>query len=161
MVQWIWFPHENFYSLSITSSVKYRQWENEHTKLFWLPIILSFHTETRKKPRMHLGNHTPGSRFVGFYCFTSIHDYVIKWKLFSRCWPFVRGIHRSPVMFDVFLMWVRWIIRMKGGLRLHDVHVTSSLCYRATSLDQGYWPCLQRIGACRHYKYYPGLLWKR
>ena len=26
-----------------------------------------------------------------------IHDDVIKWKLFPRYWPFVRGIHRSPV----------------------------------------------------------------
>ena len=25
------------------------------------------------------------------------HDYVIKWKHFPRYWPFVRGIHRSPV----------------------------------------------------------------
>ena len=25
------------------------------------------------------------------------HDDVIKWKLFLRYWPFVRGIHRSPV----------------------------------------------------------------
>ena len=24
------------------------------------------------------------------------HDDVIKWKHFPRCWPFVRGIHRSP-----------------------------------------------------------------
>ena len=38
------------------------------------------------------------------------HDDVIKWKHFPRCWPFVRGIHRSPVnaphkgqqSFDVF-----------------------------------------------------------
>ena len=27
------------------------------------------------------------------YC----HDDVIKWKHFPRYWPFVRGIHRSPV----------------------------------------------------------------
>ena len=27
------------------------------------------------------------------------HDNVIKWKLFPRYWPFVRGIHRSPVIF--------------------------------------------------------------
>ena len=26
-----------------------------------------------------------------------IHDDVIKWKHFRRQWPFVRGIHRSPV----------------------------------------------------------------
>ena len=25
------------------------------------------------------------------------HDDVIKWKYFPRCWPFVRGIHWSPV----------------------------------------------------------------
>ena len=25
------------------------------------------------------------------------HDDVIKWKHFQRYWPFVRGIHRSPV----------------------------------------------------------------
>ena len=30
--------------------------------------------------------------------FTGIsHDDVIKWKQFPRYWPFVRGIHRSPV----------------------------------------------------------------
>ena len=27
----------------------------------------------------------------------SSHDDVIKWKHFPRYWPFVRGIHRSPV----------------------------------------------------------------
>ena len=38
-----------------------------------------------------------------FLCFTRvsnvpvIHDDVIKWKHFPRYWPFVRGIHRSPV----------------------------------------------------------------
>ena len=26
-----------------------------------------------------------------------VHDDVIKWKHFPRYWPFVRGIHRSPV----------------------------------------------------------------
>ena len=29
--------------------------------------------------------------------FISCHDDVIKWKHFPRYWPFVRGIHRSPV----------------------------------------------------------------
>ena len=27
----------------------------------------------------------------------NLHDDVIKWKHFPRNWPFVRGIHRSPV----------------------------------------------------------------
>ena len=30
-------------------------------------------------------------------CVTELHDGVIKWKHFPRYWPFVRGIHRSPV----------------------------------------------------------------
>ena len=32
-----------------------------------------------------------------FHELSSIHDDVIKWKNFPRYWPFVRGIHRSPV----------------------------------------------------------------
>ena len=31
-----------------------------------------------------------------WHCFNT-HDDVIKWKHFPRYWPFVRGIHRSPV----------------------------------------------------------------
>ena len=30
-------------------------------------------------------------------CLETNHDDVIKWKHFPRYWPFVRGIHRSPV----------------------------------------------------------------
>ena len=34
----------------------------------------------------------------GFFTgFVYMHDDVIKWKHFPRYWPFVRGIHRSPV----------------------------------------------------------------
>ena len=29
--------------------------------------------------------------------YMALHDDVIKWKPFPRYWPFVRGIHRSPV----------------------------------------------------------------
>ena len=35
-----------------------------------------------------------------YWCYhatCNIHDDVIKWKHFPRNWPFVRGIHRSPV----------------------------------------------------------------
>ena len=31
------------------------------------------------------------------YIYTSHHDDVIKWRHFPRYWPFVRGIHRSPL----------------------------------------------------------------
>ena len=38
-------------------------------------------------------------QYVVFSIFTQnhLHDDVIKWKDFPRYWPFVRGIHRSPV----------------------------------------------------------------
>ena len=64
------------------------------------------------------------------------HDDVIKWKHFPRYWPFVRGIHRSPVnsphkgqwrgalMFT--LIWARihcWVnTREAGDLRRYPAH---------------------------------------
>ena len=46
-----------------------------------LCILLYFSTPTSKVPNL---------RFL-------LHYDAIKWKHFPRCWPFVRGIHRSPV----------------------------------------------------------------
>ena len=34
---------------------------------------------------------------TSFVAVTTFHDDVIKWKHLPRYWPFVRGIHRSPV----------------------------------------------------------------
>ena len=34
---------------------------------------------------------------VGWIYMADMHDDVIKWKHFPRYWPFLRGIHRSPV----------------------------------------------------------------
>ena len=65
------------------------------------------------------------------------HDDVIKWKYFPRYWPFVRGIHRSPVnsphkgqwrgplMFCFFIcVWMNdWInYREAGDLRRYRAH---------------------------------------
>ena len=56
------------------------------------------------------------------------HDDVIKWKHFPRCWPFVRGIHRSPVnsphkgqwrcalMFSLICVWINsWVNNREAG----------------------------------------------
>ena len=65
-----------------------------------------------------------------------IHDYVIKWKHFPRYWPFVRGIHRSPVnsphkgqwrgasMFSLICAWIKgWVNHHEaGGVRRHRAH---------------------------------------
>ena len=63
------------------------------------------------------------------------HGAVIKWKHFPRYWPFVWGIHRSPVnssegqwrgalMFSLICAWMNgWVNNGKvGDLRPHDAH---------------------------------------
>ena len=64
------------------------------------------------------------------------HDDVIKWKHFPRHWPFVRGIHRSPVnfphkgqsrgalIFSLICAWINgWVNnREAGDLRHHRAH---------------------------------------
>ena len=68
--------------------------------------------------------------------FLQYHDDVIKWKHFPRYWPFVRGIHRSPVnsphkgqwrgalMFSLICVWINgWVNnREVGDLRLYRAH---------------------------------------
>ena len=64
------------------------------------------------------------------------HDDVIKWKNFPRYWPFVRGIHRSPVnsahkgqwrgalMFSLICLWINYWVntREAGDLRRYRAH---------------------------------------
>ena len=66
----------------------------------------------------------------------AIHDDVIKWKHFPRYWPFVRGIHRSPVnsphkgqwhgalMFSLICVWIHgWVNNGEAGdLRRYRAH---------------------------------------
>ena len=66
----------------------------------------------------------------------SCHDDVIKWKHSPRNWPFMRGIHRSPVnslhkgqwrgalMFPLICVWINgWINNRKAGdLRRYRTH---------------------------------------
>ena len=67
---------------------------------------------------------------------TMTHDDVIKWKHFPRYWPFVRGIHRSPVnsphkgqwrgalMSSLICVWINgWVNdREAGDLRRYRGH---------------------------------------
>ena len=69
-------------------------------------------------------------------CGNHWHDDVIKWKHFPRYWPFVRGIHRSPVnsphkgqwhgalMFSLICVWIYgWVNnREAGDLRRYRAH---------------------------------------
>ena len=69
------------------------------------------------------------------YCLF-VHDDVIKWKHFPRYWPFVRGIHRSPVnsphngqwrgalIFSLICVWINgWTNNHEAGdLRRYRTH---------------------------------------
>ena len=71
----------------------------------------------------------------------NIHDDVIKWKHLPRYWPFVRGIHRSPVnsphkgqwrralMFSLICVWINgWVNnREAGDLRRHRGHYDANV----------------------------------
>ena len=49
------------------------------------------------------------------------HDDVIKWKHFQRDWPFVRGIHRSPVISPHKCQWPAfsaWLAICAGNSRV-------------------------------------------
>ena len=94
-----------------------------------------------------------------------VYDDVIKWKHFPRFWPFVRGIHQSPVssphkgqwrgalMFSPICAWINgWVNnREAGDLRHHRAHydvivmnfglaLGNSICltYSSTATEAGY-----------------------
>ena len=77
------------------------------------------------------------------------HDDVIKWKHSPHYWPFVRGIHRSPVnslhkcqwrgvlMFSLICTWINcWINNHEAGdLRRHRSHYdVIVMMYHLTSI---------------------------
>ena len=76
------------------------------------------------------------------------HDDVIKWKHFPRYWPFVRGIHRSPVnsphkgqwrgalMFSLICVWIiGWVHnRETGDLKRYRVHYDVIVIYTGYSI---------------------------
>ena len=58
------------------------------------------------------------------------HDDVIKWKHFPRCWPYVRGIHRSLVTRDA------------GNLRRYGAHYDITIMWNAeTEMSSFLWNC--------------------
>ena len=81
------------------------------------------------------------SQWLLVNCGWFYHDDVIKWKHFPRYWPFVRGIHRSPVnsphkrqwrgavMFSLICVWINgWVNnREAGDLRRYRAHYDISV----------------------------------
>ena len=102
------------------------------------------------------------------------HDDVIKWKHFPHYWPFVQGIHRSPVnspaqrpvmrSFDVFFdlhlnkglskqWWGWWFETPSCPLwrhcndterLVHCICVTSFICLLIAAISQGCYWCINK-----------------
>ena len=89
---------------------------------------------------------------------TCLHDDVIKWKHFPRYWPFVRGIHRSPVnaphkgqwrgalIFSLICTWINgWVnSREAGDLRRNHAHYDVIVMFidpigRSTTMHSSVW----------------------
>ena len=76
----------------------------------------------------------------------TMHDDVIKWKHFPRYWPFVRGIHRSPMnslykgqwcgalVFSLICVWINgWVNNCGAGdLRRYRAHYDVNVMDRNT-----------------------------
>ena len=117
------------------------------SKLRGKESILSYFGLTAVDVSVRMSNHIPLFSVDGTndpYC----HDDVIKWKHFLRYWPFVRGIHRSPVnsphkgqwhgalMFSLICVWMNgWVNndREAGDLRRHRSH------YDVIVMQSRYW----------------------
>ena len=60
--------------------------------------IVQFYTRCNYLPKSLSVKEAQDPEILTGWChFQFDHDDVIKWKHFPRYWPFVRGIHRSPV----------------------------------------------------------------
>ena len=82
-------------------------------------------------------NNQCNQSYLRFRDLSKIHDDVIRWKHFPRYWPFVRGLHRSPVnspykdqwrgalMFSLICACTNdWVNnRDAGNLRRHRAHL--------------------------------------
>ena len=101
----------------------------------------------------------------------TVHDHVNKWKHFLCYWPFVQGIHRSPVnsphkgqwqrvlMFSLICTWTNaWVNNSEAGdWRRHHTHyvVTVMSIYRSQCVDTYCWshrfirPKFSHHHACR------------
>ena len=106
----------------------------------------------------------------------AVHDDVIKWKRFPRYWPFVWGIHRSPVnsphkrpvtrSFDVFFdlclnkrlsrqLWGWWFETTSCSLWRHcNVHTMMCLCHTCKSVTFWSLPHLSMLDNMNVTQYY-------
>ena len=134
----LWFLPTQFTNVADSLANKWRHWI--HLKLWYHRL------KGRRQRHISWGRPQAGSfgcQGVQLTHGDEIHDDVIKWKHFPRNWPFVRGIHRSPVnslhkgqwrgalMFSLICVWINdWVNnREAGDLRRYRAHYDVIVMY--------------------------------
>ena len=74
-----------------------KQLSLSHTEDLISHNICAVSISYRRPPNSSVWHNNYHSLIWRTYKLIHMHDDVIKWKHFPRYWPFVRGIHRSPV----------------------------------------------------------------
>ena len=108
------------------------RWTDRETKVLipvsWLYRTTKLHSEWVWKPTnysavllYHSFRQSPCNRHpIAHLWERVIHDDVIKWKHFPRNWPFVWGIHRSPVNSPHKGQWRRALMFTLISTRIND-----------------------------------------
>ena len=79
--------------ITVTWHNSHGVWSDRHIYSLFISLFGGLKRKYQRCTSLAFCNGNP---LVVFHT-TSQHDDVIKWKHFPRYWPFVRGIHRSPV----------------------------------------------------------------
>ena len=104
----------------------------------WWPFVVGpIYFREKRQTHWHLFHIFPTPACcILWVLFDGMHNDVIKWKHFPRYWPFVQGIHRSPVnsphkgqwrgalMFTLICVWIKGCVnnREAGDLRRYCAH---------------------------------------
>ena len=81
---------------SLNYYLLFRIWSwNNKVRCMYFCILIHLTGYWRMKLLIHALKHPWMLRHE--WVMLQMHDDVIKWKYFPRYWPFVRGIHRSPL----------------------------------------------------------------
>ena len=133
-------------------------WLRGATAIRSLDLLVHLHVVTSKE--MEKENFRKLSSYwavvISDYCVVRLHDDVIKWKHFPRHWPFVWGIHRSPVnsphkgqwrgalMFSLICVSIKgWVNNCEAGdLRRHHAH------YDFTVMFSSLWRRHENMSPC-------------
>ena len=121
--------------------------DHKRTSTMWQTFIVKLNISGMTKIQ-HIYKYTMCQTDSSVAGRRDYHDDVIKWKHFPRYWPFVGGIHRSPVtaphkgqwrgvlIFSYISVWINdWVnTREAGDLRRYRDHYDVTVMFYYTGI---------------------------